>query len=344
MRRWRPVEVDVAEEEKPFVYRRASAAERWPNSSDALQQRAVQESKDEVKSVGDGEEGEDEEQHVSPIYRLMREDKARDKAGEREAFHQPQRDPTKKLKRMNKLALKKAADWKDRTARLSDAICALELARPVVDVLEGWPEQLNNEDLSVVLGNVGRENWRRALELYECLNLRKWYTPNTRMLATILGILGRANQVQVARELFLRAEPQLTADHVQVFHGIMGVYAKQGDWQAVQQILELMEAKGCEPDIITFNTVINARCKGELQPGMALAFLKEVRRARVKPDLITFNTLLGGCIANKNFTEAREVVKEMVRRGYEPDAYSKYLLGKKNEKTNLLLIGAHPEA
>lgn len=124
----------------------------------------------------------------------------------------------------------------------------------------------------------------------------------------------------------------------------MGVYAKQGDWQAVQQILELMEAKGCEPDIITFNTVINARCKGELQPGMALAFLKEVRRARVKPDLITFNTLLGGCIANKNFTEAREVVKEMVRRGYEPDAYSKYLLGKKNEKTNLLLIGAHPEA
>jgi pentatricopeptide repeat protein len=117
---------------------------------------------------------------------------------------------------------------------------------------------------------------------------------------------------------------------VQVFHGIMGVYAKKGDWQAVQQILELMEAKGCVSDIITFNTVINARCKGELQPGMALAFLKEVRKARVKPDLITFNTLLGGCIANKNFSEAREVVKEMVRRGYEPDAYSKYLLGKKN--------------
>ena len=117
---------------------------------------------------------------------------------------------------------------------------------------------------------------------------------------------------------------------MQVFHGIMGVYATQGEWQAVQQILELMESKGCEPDIITFNTVLNARCKGELHPGMAIVFLKEVRRACLKPDLITFNTLLGGCIANKNFTEAKEIVKEMVRRGYEPDAYSKYLLGKKN--------------
>lgn len=99
----------------------------------------------------------------------------------------------------------------------------------------------------------------------------------------------------------------------------------------VQQILELMESKGCEPDIITFNTVINARCKANLQPGIAIALLKEVQRASFKPDLITFNTLLGGCIANKNFMEAKEIVKEMVRRGYEPDAYSKYLLGKKKD-------------
>jgi len=118
---------------------------------------------------------------------------------------------------------------------------------------------------------------------------------------------------------------------MQVFNGILSVYAKQGSWQAVQQILELMESKGCEPDIITFNTVINARCKGDLQPGMAIALLKEVRRASLKPDLITFNTLLGGCIASKNFTEAKEIVEEMVKWGYEPDAYSKYLLGKKKD-------------
>ena len=232
VRRERQVDIDVAEEEKSFVYGRACAAGRWANSSDEFQQRAVREAEEELQSAScepqvpppwgnvgvkrvDTEENEGEE-HVSPIYRLMREDKARDKATEREMFLQPQNNQSKRVKRMNKLALKRAADWKDRTARLSAAICELGLARPVADLLEGWPEQLNNEDLAVVLGNVGRENWRRALELYECLNLRKWYTPNTRMLATILGILGRAHQVAVARELFLRAEPELTADHIQV--------------------------------------------------------------------------------------------------------------------------------
>lgn len=335
-RREKPVEVDVGLEEKSFVYRRASPAERWRDSSDEIQKRAVREAVegvmravDELQARPSPEDAVDG--HVSLIYRLINEDKVREKAWEREMFRQSMKGQTRRLKRMSKLALKKAVDWKARTARLSNAICELDVARPVADVLEGWPEQLNNEDLSVVLGNVGRENWRRALELYECLNMRKWYTPNTHMLATILGILGRSNQVEIARELFLRAEPELTADHVQVFNGILGVYAKQGKWQVVQQILELMESKGCEPDIITFNTVINARCKANLQPGIAIALLKEVQRASFKPDLITFNTLLGGCIANKNFMEAKEIVKEMVRRGYEPDAYSKYLLGKKKD-------------
>lgn len=223
-RREREVDIDVGNlDEKPFVYRRASPAERWPNSNDELQQRAVRESSEEEDvrvglrvRASDYEEEEEEEEHTSPIYRLMREDKSRDKAREREMFHQPQKGQLRRMKRMSKLALKRAVDWESRTGRLANAICELELARPVADVLEDWPEQLNNEDLSVVLGNVGKENWRRALELYECLNLRKWYTPNSRMLATILGVLGRSNQVDIARELFLRAEPELTGDHIQV--------------------------------------------------------------------------------------------------------------------------------
>ncbi|KAG0558858.1 hypothetical protein KC19_10G059400 [Ceratodon purpureus] len=68
---------------------------------------------------------------------------------------------------MNKLALKKVVDWKDRTERVAAAICELEVTRPVEDVLEGWPEQMNSEDLSVVLGNVG-EDWRRAQGLRTC--------------------------------------------------------------------------------------------------------------------------------------------------------------------------------
>lgn len=116
---------------------------------------------------------------------------------------------------------------------------------------------------------------------------------------------------------------------MQVFNAILGVYAKQGQWEAVEQILELIEQRGCEPDIVTFNTIANARCKFDLQPGMASALLKEIELAGLRSDIVTYNTLLGGCIANKNFTEAAEIVKEMEQRGFDLDACSSYGLGKK---------------
>lgn len=115
---------------------------------------------------------------------------------------------------------------------------------------------------------------------------------------------------------------------MQVFNAILGAYAKQGQWEAVEQILELIEQRGCEPDIITFNTIANARCKYDLQPGMASALLKEIERAGLRPDIVTYNTLLGGCIANKNATEAAEIVKEMEQRGFDLSACTSYVLGK----------------
>lgn len=72
---------------------------------------------------------------------------------------------------MSKLVFKKVVDWKVRIVRLLNVICELDVVRLVVDVLEGWLEQLNNEDLFVVFGNVGRENWCCVLEFYECLNM-----------------------------------------------------------------------------------------------------------------------------------------------------------------------------
>ena len=97
----------------------------------------------------------------------------------------------------------------------------------------------------------------------------------------------------------------------QVFNAILGVYAKQGQWQAAEHILELIVLRGCEFDIITFNTIANACCKDGLEPGMASALLREIESAGLRPDIVMYNTLLGGCITMKNITEASAIVKEM---------------------------------
>jgi pentatricopeptide repeat protein len=299
--------------------------------------------------------------------------------------------PTPQLpgpRKLSKLALQKAKDWKGRVERLSRALCQLELQYSVADVLQGWPEQLAPTDLCFVVKTVGHSHWQRALELYEWLNMRHWYTPNPRMLATILGVLGRSNQPALAQEIFSRAEPELgncvqvrrsscvvvffslftellarcnkallllrlllltirvlilqshdkcacaawemasssSADNqgLQVYNAIMSVHARHGRWNKVQPLLVSMREKGCEPDLITFNIIANARTKeaGGIREGMATTLLREIHAAGLQPDAVTYNTLISACSANQSFEEARAIFQEMKERGCDPDIWT----------------------
>ncbi len=214
---------------RSFVYERASPAARWPSTH-----------RDEVEEEEEeGEGGSSVRDALLPQLQL--EEKRRRTAEARGVSSsssspsssssllsavasrlqiQPRQGIWKKRttipapqlpgpRKLSKLALQKAKDWKGRVERLSRALCQLELQYSVADVLQGWPEQLAPTDLCFVVKTVGHTHWQRALELYEWLNMRHWYTPNPRMLATILGVLGRSNQPALAQEIFSRAEPEL---------------------------------------------------------------------------------------------------------------------------------------
>eukprot|EP01018_Ginkgo_biloba_P019886 Gb_33699 [translate_table: standard] len=225
-------------------------------------------------------------------------------------------------KKLSKLALKRAKDWRKRVQRLSDVICKLNPNLTVADVLENWTEQLAATDYCFVVKQVGQKHWRRALEIYEWLNLRHWYSPSARMLSTMLAVLGRANQPSLAEEIFQRVEPAM-GNCVQVYNAMMGVYARYGGCEKVQDLLQLMRSKGCEPDLVTFNILINARTKaGRMVRGSAIDLLHEVRRAGLRPDVITYNTLISACAAGCNSSEAKDVFRDMEQYGCEPDLWT----------------------
>lgn len=110
---------------------------------------------------------------------------------------------------MTKLALKRAKDWRQRVQFLTDKILGLKSEEFVADVLDEKMVQMTPTDFCFVVKWVGQSSWQRALEVYEWLNLRNWYSPNARMLATILAVLGKANQEALAVEIFMRAEQSI---------------------------------------------------------------------------------------------------------------------------------------
>ncbi|KAG8381646.1 hypothetical protein BUALT_Bualt06G0143200 [Buddleja alternifolia] len=226
------------------------------------------------------------------------------------------------VKKMNKLALKRAKDWRNRVQFLTDKILELKSGEFVADVLDEKMVQMTPTDFCFVVKWVGQVSWQRALEVYEWLNLRQWYAPNARMLATILAVLGKANQEALAVEIFTRVEAAV-GNTVQVYNAMMGVYARNGRFAKVQELLDLMCERGCEPDLVSFNTLINARLKsGPMSENLGIELLSEVRKSGIRPDIITYNTLISGCSRESNLEEAVKVFRDMEVNRCQPDLWT----------------------
>ncbi|XP_061949903.1 pentatricopeptide repeat-containing protein At3g18110, chloroplastic-like [Populus nigra] len=312
-----------------FSYSRASPSVRWPQlklnetyhsspqtqftemSKDGILNHSsltqlTEMSKDEILDVGSFELSDDDDD---------------DDDGSQEEKLRWRKSRTR-VKKMNKLALKRAKDWRERVKYLTDRILGLTQDQFVADVLDDRKVQMTPTDLCFVVKSVGQESWHRALEVYEWLNLRHWYSPNARMLSTILSVLGKANQEALAVEVFMRAEPS-AGNTVQVYNAMMGVYARHGRFNKVQELLDLMRERGCKPDLVSFNTLINARLKaGAMMPNLAIELLNEVRRSGLRPDTITYNTLISACSRASNLEEAAKVFDDMEAHHCQPDLWT----------------------
>ncbi|TMW97495.1 hypothetical protein EJD97_005396 [Solanum chilense] len=315
---------------KKFTYTRASPSTRWPhlkftethqNSQPSPLSVAAPSVKDnEFDSESDGNVGSYEGRRMEKNGEESLDSNGFQSNDEtQEVLGRPSRTRAKK---MTKLALKRAKDWRQRVQFLTDKILGLKSEEFVADVLDLKMVQMTPTDFCFVVKWVGQSSWQRALEVYEWLNLRNWYSPNARMLATILAVLGKANQEALAVEIFMRAE-QSIGNTVQVYNSMMGVYARNGRFSWVQQLLELMHERGLEPDLVSFNTLINARLKsGPMTPNLAIELLDEVRSSGIQPDIITYNTLISACSRESNVEEAVKVFNDMESHRCQPDLWT----------------------
>ncbi|KAF9596241.1 hypothetical protein IFM89_008404 [Coptis chinensis] len=298
-----------------FSYSRASPSIRWPHLK-LTENPTSSNTKDIIFTSPSLEQDPSVENETSPSSLddlLDKNDETLEALG---------RVSKTRVKKMTKLALKRAKDWRERVQLVADKILKLQPEEFVADVLDGRPVQMTPTDFCFLVKWVGQSSWQRALELYEWLNLRQWYSPNARMLATILSVLGKANQEKLAVELFTRAEPGV-GDTVQVYNAMMGVYSRNGRFAKVQELLELMKSRGCEPDLVSFNTLINARAKsGTLLPGVAIKLLNEVRKSGLRPDIITYNTLISACSRGSDLKEAVKIYNDLEASSCQPDLWT----------------------
>jgi pentatricopeptide repeat protein len=83
-------------------------------------------------------------------------------------------------------------------------------------------------------------------------------------------------------------------------------------------LLEEMQAKGVEPDVITYNAAISACEKGG-QWEKALQLLEEMQAKGVEPDVITYSATISACEKGGQWEKALQLLEEMRAKGLKPD-------------------------
>ena len=77
----------------------------------------------------------------------------------------------------------------------------------------------------------------------------------------------------------------------------------------------------CEPDIITYNTILDAICK-EGHINRASKLLQQMIDDGISPDVITYNSIINGLCKEKRVREAAQLLDKMPELGCKPDIFS----------------------
>lgn len=86
-----------------------------------------------------------------------------------------------------------------------------------------------------------------------------------------------------------------------------------------------MASKGCVPDIVTFNILINGYCKVK-RVDDCLELFHNIFLRGVVADIVTYNILIRANLENGDATTSSKLIEEMKRCGFSADASTKNMV------------------
>ena len=110
------------------------------------------------------------------------------------------------------------------------------------------------------------------------------------------------------------------------FTALINAYGRNGQYEASLHLLSRMKRERVTPNLITYNTVINACAKGGMDWEGLFGLFAQMRQEGIQPDIITYNTLLGACSIRRLIDEAKMVFQTMNEAGVVPDQATYSLL------------------
>ncbi|XP_042479627.1 pentatricopeptide repeat-containing protein At5g40400 isoform X2 [Macadamia integrifolia] len=151
------------------------------------------------------------------------------------------------------------------------------------------------------------------------------FVPNVSVCNCLLNGLLKSNHLDCCWKIYKEMGRIGIFPNSYTFNILTHVLCRDGDGDGdvgkVNVFLEKMEEEGFDPDVVTYNTLIDSYCrKGRLDDAFYL--YKIMYRRGVPPDLVSYTTLMKGLCKQGKVRDAHQLFHRMVHRGLSPDIIS----------------------
>jgi pentatricopeptide repeat domain-containing protein 1 len=82
-----------------------------------------------------------------------------------------------------------------------------------------------------------------------------------------------------------------------------------------------MHGRGQPPDILTYNSILDALCKN-LNVDKAIALLTKIKGKDIQPSMHTHNILINGLCIGGRLEDARKVSEDLLVKGYNLNVHT----------------------
>ncbi|KAK1392644.1 pentatricopeptide repeat-containing protein, chloroplastic [Heracleum sosnowskyi] len=161
---------------------------------------------------------------------------------------------------------------------------------------------------------------------YEPPLLRKVYKPDSRIYTTLMkGYMKQGRVLDTMRMLeamHLQEDSGSRPDHV-TYTTVISAFVKVGAMDRARQVLAEMSRIGVPANRITYNILLKGYCEQlQIDKAKELIRLMTGGDAGLEPDVVSYNTVIDGCISVDDSAGALTYFNEMRARGIAPSKVS----------------------
>ncbi|CAL0304866.1 unnamed protein product [Lupinus luteus] len=140
---------------------------------------------------------------------------------------------------------------------------------------------------------IHNKRWLKALQLFDMLREQPYYEPKEKTYMKLIVLLGKSGQPHHAHQLF-NAMKEDGCESTQLYTALLAAYCRNSliD-EAFSTLDEMKHLPRCQPDVVTYNTLIKA-CVDALKIEQVELLYEEMAERSIVPETATHNIVLSG--------------------------------------------------